>query len=86
MGKFPVRYMGSLSSGVCMGGLIPVIFNVTILGLDVDMQMAGFACFVFSGFVALLTVALFIKMERMKFYRFHTDTAETDQSNSSSII
>ena len=80
MGKFPVRYMASLSSGVCMGGLIPVLFNVTILGLDVDMQMAGFACFVFSGFVALLTVVLFVKMEGMKFYRYYTDKTQTEQS------
>ena len=38
MGKFPVEYMGSLANGVCMGGLIPVLFNIAILSMDVDVQ------------------------------------------------
>ena len=38
MGKFPVEYMGSLANGVCMGGLVPVIFNIAILSMDVDVQ------------------------------------------------
>ncbi len=38
MGKFPVTYMGSLSNGVCMGGLVPVVVNIVILSMDVDIQ------------------------------------------------
>ena len=39
MGKFPVKYMGSLANGICMGGLIPVIVNIVILSMDVDIQV-----------------------------------------------
>ena len=49
LSKFPIRYMGSLCNGVTCGGLLPVLVNLLILSLDVDMQMAGFGCFVFSG-------------------------------------
>ncbi len=39
MGKFPVKYMGSLANGVCMGGLVPVVVNIVILSLDVNIQV-----------------------------------------------
>ncbi len=39
MGKFPVKYMGSLANGICMGGLIPVVVNIVILTTDVDIQV-----------------------------------------------
>ena len=39
MGKFPVKYMGSLANGICMGGLIPVVVNILILSMDVDIQV-----------------------------------------------
>ena len=42
MGKFPVSYMGSLANGICMGGLIPVIVNILILSMDVDIQVRDF--------------------------------------------
>ena len=42
MGKFPVEYMGSLANGVCMGGLIPVVFNIGILSMDIDVQGGSF--------------------------------------------
>jgi hypothetical protein len=38
MGKFPVEYMGSLANGICFGGLVPVLVNITILSMDVDIQ------------------------------------------------
>ncbi len=39
MGKFPVKYMGSLANGICMGGLVPVVVNIVILSMDVDIQV-----------------------------------------------
>lgn len=72
MGKFPVEYMGSLANGICMGGLMPVMVNIMILSLDVDIQMAGFGCFVFSCLLAMLCLVLFLIMEKTEFYQFYT--------------
>ncbi len=84
MGKFPVKYVGSLANGVCMGGLIPVIFNVAVLGLDVDIQMAGFACFAFSGSFTLIVLALYLKMETLPFYKHFTE-ADYDSKETISV-
>lgn len=72
MGKFPVIYMGSLSNGVCMGGLVPVMVNILILSMDVNHQMAGFSCFVFSAIVSVLCLILFLNMEKAEFYQFYS--------------
>ncbi len=39
LGRFPVTYIGNLSNGICMAGLIAVSINIAILGMDVDMQV-----------------------------------------------
>lgn len=72
MGKFPVAYMGSLANGVCMGGLGPVIINIVILSMDVDIQMAGFLCFVFSCGLVIVCMILYLLMERTVFYMHYT--------------
>ncbi len=40
MGKFPVEYTGSLSNGITMGGIIPVLINILILSMNVDVQVS----------------------------------------------
>lgn len=76
MGKFPVKYMGSLANGICMGGLIPVLVNIFFLSLDVDIQMAGFACFLFSFLTAIVVLLLFLRMERLQFYQYYSKLAQ----------
>ena len=73
MGKFPVIYMGSLSNGICMGGLVPVLVNIAILSMDVNIQMAGFTCFLFACLVAILTLILFLRMEKTEFYQIYSN-------------
>ena len=75
MGKFPVQYMGSLANGICMGGLIPVLLNLLILSMDVDIQMAGFYCFLLSSFIVLVVFILYSVMRKTEFYQYYT--AET---------
>ena len=72
MGKFPVQYMGSLANGICMGGLIPVLLNLLILSMDVDIQMAGFYCFLLSSFIVLVVFFLYSHMRKTEFYRYYT--------------
>lgn len=72
MGKFPVQYMGSLANGICMGGLIPVLLNLLILSMDVDIQMAGFYCFLLSSFIVLLVFGLYSYMRKTEFYQYYT--------------
>ena len=72
MGKFPVIYMGSLSNGVCMGGLVPVLVNILILSMDVNIQMAGFSCFAFGCIMVVLCLVLFRRMEKSEFYQHYS--------------
>ncbi len=39
LGKFPPRYIGNIQNGICIGGIIPVLVNIIILSMDVDMQV-----------------------------------------------
>ena len=43
LGPFPVEYMGTWVNGAGMGGLIPALMNIAILGTNVDFQTSGFA-------------------------------------------
>ena len=79
MGKFPVKYMGSLANGICMGGLIPVVVNIIILSMDVNNQMAGFGCFVFSCLLCCLVLGLFLIVEKTEFYHYYTHISEKEQ-------
>ncbi|XP_059084389.1 equilibrative nucleoside transporter 3-like [Tigriopus californicus] len=76
MGKFPVSYMGSLANGICVGGLIPVLVNIFFLTLKVDIQMAGFACFMFSFLTAIVVLVLFLRMEGLEFYQYYSKLAQ----------
>ncbi len=39
LGKFPVKYMGNLSKGVCVGGVLAVLINLAVLSVDVHIQV-----------------------------------------------
>ena len=41
LGPFPVEYMGTWVNGAGMGGLLPSLMNIVILG-TADIQTSGF--------------------------------------------
>ncbi len=41
MAKFPVRYTGSLSNGLVIGGLIPVLLNILLLSMNINEQVSS---------------------------------------------
>jgi hypothetical protein len=42
LGPFPVEYMGTWVNGAGMGGLLPSLMNVAILGTQANFQTSGF--------------------------------------------
>ena len=66
-----------------MGGLIPVLVNICILSMDVDLQMAGFGCFCFACGVAVLCLVLFLAMERTGFYQAYSSKEHRKMINRS---
>jgi hypothetical protein len=46
LGPFPVEYMGNWVNGAGMGGLIPSLMNVAILGTQANFQTSGFIWYI----------------------------------------
>ena len=62
-GKFPVEIIGAHPVGGAIGGLIPSLLNVAILGLQTDQpnwQLTGFICFTVSTVIYGLNVVVFL--------------------------
>ena len=69
-----------------MGGLVPVIVNIVILSMDVNIQMAGFSCFVFSFILAILCLVLFLYMEKTEFYQFYTSADNQSSKTTKAVV
>ena len=73
LSNFPEKYIGHMSSGQGMGGLLPSVVNVIILAFpNSDSQLAGFYCFLFALILSLVCLALSFALTRSPYYKRHS--------------
>jgi equilibrative nucleoside transporter 1/2/3 len=83
LGKFPVRYLGNVTNGAGMGGLLPSVVNVIILAVNGDAQTAGFFCFLFAGIMAAVCLVLTVYLDkRNTYYQYYSATYDPSTEHS----
>ena len=70
LGLFPSQYLGTMGSGAGIGGLIPSLINVGIIGVSKNSStIVGVTCFCISTLLALSCFVLMYSLQRNAFYR-----------------
>merc|ERR1719499_2603676 len=73
LANFPEKYIGHMSSGQGMGGLLPSVVNVIILAFpNSNSQLAGFYCFLFALILAGVCLALSCTLTKSPYYTLHS--------------
>jgi len=73
LANFPEKYIGHMSSGQGMGGLLPSVVNVIILAFpNSNSQLAGFYCFLFALIVSGVCLALSCTLTKSPYYTLHS--------------
>ena len=66
---FPVEYLGIMMSGYGIGGLIPSIINIAIIGVGKgSAKVIGIACFCICTVLELSCIGLVFILQRNSFY------------------
>ena len=88
LGMFPPEYIGTMGSGAGIGGLIPSLINVAILGLSKDSStVVGIACFCIATLIALSCFVLTYSLQRNAFYRFYGGSfSQQHRKNSDEVM
>ena len=72
LGMFPANYLGTMASGAAVGGLIPSLLNIAIIGATGNSgQIVGFSCFCLSTLISLSCLPLTFTLQRNQFFRFY---------------
>lgn len=93
LGTFPAKYLGTMSSGAAIGGLIPSLLNVAIItASENSAQIVGFACFLISTTIAFACLPLTYLLQRNRYFQlygghmFLTKTKSGDEEVSISFL
>ena len=66
---FPVEYLGIMMSGYGIGGLIPSIINVAIIGVSTNSaKVVGVTCFCICTILHFSCIGLIFILQRTPFY------------------
>ena len=73
-----------MASGAAIGGLIPAILNVAIIGASKNSaQTVGFSCFLISTVISLSCLPLTILLQRNQYFQVYGGDIFLKQKNSS---
>ena len=80
LGMFPAEYLGTMGSGMGIGGLIPSILNIAIIGASKNSaKVVGVACFCICTALAFSCLGLLFMLQKNTFYQFYANTISRDK-------
>ena len=86
-GMFPPQYLGTMGSGAGIGGLIPSLINVAIIGVSKNSStLVGASMFCISTLLALSCFVLVYSLQRNGFYRFYGGSLDQQYRKSSDEV
>jgi hypothetical protein len=62
-----------LDSGLSIAGLLAVLLNISVLLLDVDIELTGGFCFAVVSVIALAGLVLFWQVNKSEFFQYYTN-------------
>ena len=72
LGLFPSQYLGAMGSGAGIGGLVPSLINLAIIGASENSaKLVGVTCFCISTILALSCCAIMFMLQKNQFYLFY---------------
>ena len=72
LGSFPEKYLGTMSSGSAMGGLIPSLLNVAIIGASENSaQTVGFICFLICTLISISCFIVSFLIKKNEYFKHH---------------
>ena len=75
LGLFPAEYLGSMGSGCGIGGLIPSVMNIAILGASQNSsQIVGISCFCICTSLAAICLGILFVLNGNKFYQTYASS------------
>ena len=75
LGMFPAEYLGTMGSGCGIGGLIPSVMNIAILGASKNSaQVVGIACFCICTALATSCLFLLFLLNKNNFYQSYANS------------
>ena len=75
LGLFPAEYLGSMGSGCGIGGLIPSVMNIAILGASQNSsQIVGISCFCICTSLAAVCLGILFALNGNKFYQTYASS------------
>lgn len=80
LGMFPAEYLGTMGSGMGIGGLLPSMLNIVIIGASKNSaKVVGVACFCICTALAFSCLGLLFMLQKNTFYQFYATTISRDK-------
>ena len=77
---FPAEYLGTMGSGMGIGGLVPSVLNIAIIGASKNSaKVVGVACFCICTALAFSCLGLLFLLQKNTFYQFYANTISRDK-------
>ena len=77
---FPAEYLGTMGSGMGIGGLVPSVLNIAIIGASKNSaKVVGVACFCICTALAFSCLGLLFMLQKNTFYQFYANTISRDK-------
>jgi len=71
-GRFPPRYIGCWNDGMGLGGVLPAIINIAVLGLNPPPVTTGLVCLSTALLVVVFALPLYYFASKTDFYVHHS--------------
>lgn len=74
LGMFPAEYLGTMGSGCGIGGLIPSVMNIAIIGASKNSaQLVGISCFCICTALAAFGLVFLFILNKNSFYQSYAN-------------
>ncbi|XP_072756541.1 equilibrative nucleoside transporter 1 [Anoplolepis gracilipes] len=82
VGKFSPKYITAMSGGQALGGIFTALAEVCSLWIGASPTLSGLVYFIIGDIVLLLSLIVYIVLERTPFFKHHTIEKVPDRSKS----
>ena len=84
---FPAEYLGTMGSGCGIGGLLPSIINIALIGVSQNSaKVIGLACFCICTALTLSSLGLSFILQKNTFYQFYGSSKALKKKSVEEVI